>query len=294
MEPLISVILPVYKENVRWIEKSVSSILSQSFSSFELIIVLDDPDNIDAERFIREVSSKDSRVRSYKNNKNRGLIYNLNFMSKVSRGKYIARMDADDIAMPDRLEKQLKYLVEHRLDIVGSQMIVVDSEDKPVRMLAKTKPLVNSSDPSILFRTPAYHPTWLAKRDVILTLGYRNVYCAEDYDLLLRSLLKGYQVGNSQECLLYYRVNTGSISNEKSYDQMLMKERVISLFKKGRLIDEVPSCRPNVVCRKFHGVAHSLFIIFSKGRLKYAPLVIPIILLSSLYRRHFFRAILNR
>ena len=102
----ISVILSAYNEEERWFRKAVESILNQSFKEFELILILDNPNNELLDKIIKEYKEKDSRIIYIKNEKNLGLVESLNRGIKASSGLYIARMDADDIAKPTRIEKQ--------------------------------------------------------------------------------------------------------------------------------------------------------------------------------------------
>ena len=118
---LVSVILPAYNAQDT-IAESIDSILNQSFRDFELIVINDGSTDA-TEKVIAQYD--DSRIRYFANPGNQGLIYTLNRGLELSQGKYIARMDADDISLPARFEKQVRILEEHPEIIVCGPLIKV-------------------------------------------------------------------------------------------------------------------------------------------------------------------------
>src|SRR5688572_5358734 len=115
--PPVSVVLPVYNGQ-QYIHEAVSSIQNQSFQDFEFLIV-DDGSTDDTPAILQEFARRDDRIRLY-HQENSGLISSLNRMCRVARGLYIARMDADDISLPNRLRRQIDYLDSHSdVGIVG-------------------------------------------------------------------------------------------------------------------------------------------------------------------------------
>ncbi|OEE42266.1 glycosyltransferase family 2 protein [Vibrio anguillarum] len=295
IDTLISVILPIYKEPLEWVKDSVNSILTQDESNFELIVILDCPDNIPVNEWIKSIGKSDSRIKLYENSCNKGLIYNLNYMISIAKGKYIARMDADDISFENRLSEQRKFLEDKNLDIVGCNMLCIDEFGDEIKPMSKQLEMVTKNNPEIFFKSPAYHPTWFAKKNILKDLKYRQVKHAEDYDLLLRALMKGMKIGNVQGYLLKYRVNRSSISNKNSYYQMLMKEKIINLYMENRLNTCIPSSENNSrLIISIHKLAHILFLKFSKRKKILFPLIVPICILSGLYRAHFKRYILMK
>lgn len=113
MNPSVSVIMGVYKEPLEWIRQAVDSILSQTFSDFEFIILLDNPNYVEGLNLLKEYESKDNRIVIVCNDENIGLTKSLNKGLALARGKYIARMDADDISLPNRFEYQFSFMEEH-------------------------------------------------------------------------------------------------------------------------------------------------------------------------------------
>lgn len=231
----ISVVMGVYNESSDYLIQSVDSILNQTFSDFEFIIILDNPANEMLKQILQDYAKRDSRICFLINEKNIGLAMTLNRGIKMSTGKYIARMDADDIALPERLEKQYSYLENNPLiDILATNIEYIDekglnighgekqpvSSDKIKRMLAYVNILAHSSV--------------MMRKDKILSIGlYRNFPTSQDRDLWSRAVSADFQFGMLNECLLKYRLNSQGISSSKSYMQTLIS-LYISLLTKER------------------------------------------------------------
>ena len=118
--PLISVIVPVYKVEP-YLSRCIDSILSQTFTDFEFLILNDSPDNTEIEDIVLEYAKQDGRIKYSKNDKNMGITPSRNKLLKMATGEYVAVFDHDDISYPDRLEKEVKYLDEHKnIGVVSS------------------------------------------------------------------------------------------------------------------------------------------------------------------------------
>ena len=127
--PLISVLLPLYNEPISLAKQAIDSILNQTFSHLEVILLLDNPQNTELINLIQDYEGKDNRVITHINSSNKGLPETLNAGIHKAKGKYIARMDGDDISAPTRIEKQLKFLLEHpHIDLVGSNAYAINEE----------------------------------------------------------------------------------------------------------------------------------------------------------------------
>ena len=109
---LVSIIMSTYKEEEIFLRQAIESILNQSYKDFEYIIILDNPDNNLHIRIIKEYANLDKRIKFYVNEKNMGLTASLNKGLGLAKGKYICRMDADDISINKRIENQKRYLEE--------------------------------------------------------------------------------------------------------------------------------------------------------------------------------------
>lgn len=229
-KPLISVIMPVYN-GMPYLEQAIESILKQSYKNLELIIV-DDKSTDDSVLFAKKI--KDTRVRIIRNLKNIGIANSLNIAIDSSRGDYIARMDADDISMPKRLEKQLKFLQKNKsISICGSFVYLIN--DKGEIIGTKKYPEKNKDLKKALnFYSPIIHPTFFGKSTFFKKLsGYNPDFeYAEDYELLVRSREK-YKMANVPQYLLKWRLwdKRRSRLNMKKMDNLDFKIKLINLKK---------------------------------------------------------------
>ena len=133
MEPQVSIIMPVYNGE-KFLKEAIESILSQTFTDFEFIIVNDG--SIDSSlKIIREYANRDSRIKII-DQKNTGIIGALNNALKASKGTYIARMDSDDISNPDRLKKQIEYIEKENAYLCGTWAISIDKNGKEIKQPA--------------------------------------------------------------------------------------------------------------------------------------------------------------
>ena len=202
--------MPVYNGE-KYLTGAIESILRQSFSDFEFIIVNDgSTDTTDA----IVGSFNDSRIVYIKNNENHGLVSSLNTGIKATRGQYIARMDADDISLSGRLQRQLDFLRAHPdVDIVGSAMKRIDAYDRPSALLHRPTKHLDIKWAS-LFSTPMFHPTVMAKASVFKdNLFDAELHNSEDYELWSRLLFTTpTKFANISEPLLNYRVYSNSFT----------------------------------------------------------------------------------
>lgn len=221
MIALVSVIMSTYNENESYIRTSVSSVLKQTLSDLELIIVIDNPENEAAVRTVNAFAAEDSRVRVLCNERNLGLVRTLNKAIAAAGGAVLARMDADDIALPQRLEKQLAFMEREHIDIVGAATQYIDENGSPTGSghIYRTEEQLHRL---LRFENGLCHPTWMVRREVYEQLnGYRDIDSCEDYDFLLRAIEKGYRLGMVDEVLLYYRYNKNGISQSREFRQFL-------------------------------------------------------------------------
>lgn len=229
---MISVIMSTYKEDERLLRESIESILNQSYKDFEYIIILDYPDNDVHKRVIEEYALKDDRIHFYVNEKNMGLTDSLNRGLSLCHGEYIARMDADDISLPDRLERQMKYLEKNHYDLIGGITEMIN-ENGSLLYSIKSVP----TDPKKINKALRYsqciaHPTWLGRKEVFeKNAGYRHMPLCEDYDFTLRAVLNGFVVSNLNEAVLKYRMTSNSISRSNLFEQYLYMSYITNEYK---------------------------------------------------------------
>ena len=233
---MITVIMSTYKEDERLLRESIESILNQTYKDFEYIIILDYPDNDVHKSVIEEYALKDDRIHFYINEKNMGLTDSLNRGLSLCHGEYIARMDADDISLPDRLERQMKYLEKNHYDLIGGITEMIN-ENGSLLYSIKSVP----TDPKKINKALRYsqciaHPTWLGKKEVFeKNAGYRHMPLCEDYDFTLRAVLNGFVISNLNEPVLKYRMTSNSISRSNLFEQYLYMSYITNEYKNKRV-----------------------------------------------------------
>lgn len=216
IEPRISVVMPVHGNGVH-LGEAISSILTQSFDDFELIIVSEIGTSQESIDLIDGVC--DERVRHFVNKQRLGLAQSLNLGLKEARGEFVARMDADDVSEPLRFERQVRYLEGHpNVGIIGAGAAVIDERGGFIRRHAFSEDDLPTGWRLFFFNSIA-HPTVMARLDILRQLGGYNPeaeFC-EDYDLWLRAT-ETTMVENMPEMLLRYRVHELSVTqlNPKS------------------------------------------------------------------------------
>lgn len=220
MQELVSILMSTFNENIRELEQSVSSILNQTYKNIEFVIINDNPVNTELESFLKSII--DRRVIVLRNEKNIGLANSLNKAISYANGKYIARMDADDISISNRIEMQVTYLNENKLDLVGSWINYMDEAGKKVS-IAKFPIRQRYIEFFLKWGTCMPHPTWLGKKTVFEKLKYRDIPLCEDYDFICRCINEKYRLGNVNQVLLNYRVRDASISNSNREMQYIIR-----------------------------------------------------------------------
>lgn len=186
-KPLVSVIMSEFNTNEELLVDSINSILNQTYKNFEFIII-DDCGRNDLNEIINKIDDK--RIKYYKNDKNMGLVYSLNKAIKMSNGKYIARMDTDDYAYPDRLELEVDFLEKNKnIDIISSRADFYDGKD----IWGESKFFGKVDRKIILKGSPLIHPATMYKKTAIDKIGgYLNYYRCEDYATWIELFINGY------------------------------------------------------------------------------------------------------
>ncbi|MCI9582933.1 glycosyltransferase [Clostridiaceae bacterium] len=233
---MISVVMSTYNETAEELRGSINSILKQSYQDMEFIILNDNPERDDLKEILKFYGNSDTRISVIDNKKNMGLAASLNVGIREANGEYIARMDADDISLPHRLEKELDFLKRNGLDLASCFVVRMDEDGKELpadeQENAFTLTDAGSLLPIINF---IKHPAVLGKTEVFRELnGYRALVPAEDYDLWLRMVSGGFRIGCMEERLLKYRVRRTGISKSNQYMQYITAGYARNLYKERR------------------------------------------------------------
>ena len=231
MNPEISVILPVYNGG-KYLREAIDSILNQTFKDFEFIII-DDGSTDDSSDIINMYS--DERIKFIKQN-NKGLAYTLNIGIKNSSGRYIARMDQDDISHPERFEKQYKFMESHHeCVVVGSAALIIDMDGEF---------LYNSSQPSHcaqikkgLPSSPFFHSSTMFRKRVVLQCGgyYEEIRHHFEDLILWNKMAQLGELRNIAEPLIKYRLVPSAMTNRSIETGVMMRRICENILQYGRI-----------------------------------------------------------
>jgi glycosyltransferase involved in cell wall biosynthesis len=217
--PAISVILPVFNAE-KYLKDSIESLLAQSFGDFELIII-DDCSTDKSFEILKTFA--DPRIRLYRNDENLKVVKTLNKGLKLAQSKFIARMDADDIAHPQRFEQQIKFFDKNPdVDIVGTWVQTFGTESDIMRAAIEHDHI----KVRLFFLNPMFHPVVMFKRDSFLNndLWYRDFYSnAEDYGLWVEAIDK-VKFANIPQILLKYRIHATNVSVLKASNKQVLND----------------------------------------------------------------------
>jgi glycosyltransferase involved in cell wall biosynthesis len=210
-EPAISVLMPVYNAE-RYLLAAVESLLAQTFEDFELL-VLDDGSTDNSLSILREFEANDSRIR-VRSRENRGLVASLNELIAIARGRYLARMDSDDVCRPQRFARQITYLDAHPECVAaGTRVLFIDPEGMPIFAPDNklTHEEIDSGHMSGVRGMRICHPSVMMRKAAVMQVGkYRDRRFAEDLDLFLRLAEIG-RLANLPEVLFEYRQHFDSL-----------------------------------------------------------------------------------
>lgn len=211
-KPLVSIVIPSFNAG-SYIRECLESIFFQTYKNIEIIII-DDCSTDNTQKIVKTFQKKDKRIRYFKNSTNQGVAEAFNFGVLQAKSKLIARMDADDIMFPDRIEKQTQYLLEQPdTVVVGGQCVVINKQGEITG--SKNFPLTDKQIKDQLFQTvPMQQPTIMINTALIPTvdnLTRKRFSPAEDYDLFFRLSQYG-KFANLKSNTLYYREHDTNIS----------------------------------------------------------------------------------
>lgn len=220
--------MPVYNAE-RYLVEAIESLLSQSRPDFE-ILAHDDGSSDRSFAILQAYAERDIRVR-VSSDVNRGIVGTLNALLSTARGEYLARMDADDISLPHRFERQVDYLDSHPdCVVVGSYCLFIDPDGRPIceQHFETSHEEIEAAHLSGRGGARICHPSTMLRKSAVLAIGgYENFEFAEDLDLWLRIAVLG-KLGNIPEVLLKYRHTMNSVSYAHSSKQVRTARRAIN------------------------------------------------------------------
>ncbi|WP_281639553.1 glycosyltransferase family 2 protein [Capnocytophaga sputigena] len=290
MKEKISVLIPTYNVG-KFVEKAIRSVMQQSYTNLEIIVV-DDFSTDDTFSILQKLANEDSRIKLFRNKQNMKIAATLNFAIEQASGKYIARIDGDDIADNTRIETLYNYLQEHlEVKLVSSNLFSINEKDAILK-----EEIYPESFESIkkvaLFSSPVSHH-WLTYKYIYEKYGNYRMSGAEDYDFILRLISNNVPLANVQKGLYYLRIREGNtistmgLSQIKlsNYAKKLHKERV----KNNTLTDSYSlealkkylTTSPFIT--KMHNISASLFRKFVLRKKREGIIYLPLAILFSPY-----------
>lgn len=207
VKPRISVIMAVYNAQT-YLEEAIESILGQSFTDFEFLI-LDDCSTDNSSKIIDLYAAKDVRIKVITNEENLGLTKNLNKLIHLADGEFLARMDADDISLNSRFKEQIEFFDSHPdIDILGT--FSQDISEDGIVIGERTVPVSHKEIIKLLPKlNPLSHPTVMFRASIISKVGgYDERFrTSQDYHLWFKAVGKGLKINNIPKILFQYRMN---------------------------------------------------------------------------------------
>jgi len=208
--PKVTVLMPVYNGE-KYLREAIDSILNQTFADFEFLII-NDGSTDDSEKIIK--SYQDPRIKLVDNEINLGLIKSLNKGIDLAKGKYIARMDQDDISFSNRLKTQINFMNKHpKMGISGTWAKIIGKKNKKY---IKTYSNLEKIKATILFKSVIIHPSVIIRKAMLdkYVLKYdENFKQSEDYELWSRAI-KYFPISNIKKYLIHYRIHKENTSHQ--------------------------------------------------------------------------------
>ena len=207
MSDLISVIMSVYKEPIEAVQHSIESVLSQTYKNWELIIVLDCPDNIPVKDYLAQTAEQHKNVFFIENEVNIGLGASLNKAVSLASGVFCARMDAEDFSFKDRFERQVNYILSKpEVDLLFTQWQEIYS-DGQIRKRQPVSRDVRHIEKNFFIKSLLLHPTLLTRTEILKKHPYPEMDRPEDWVLFLDLIRFGYKFDLVEDILYTYVVD---------------------------------------------------------------------------------------
>ena len=221
-DPHISVIMPVYNDG-SFLNEAIESILYQTYNNFEFIVI-DDGSTDNSLNIIK--SYGDQRILILQHDKNKGISKALNYGLRYAKGRFIARMDANDIALSERFDKQIKYLIkEKEIGLVTCLHENINTEGKPIQTLNRDISPSNSQV-CTFFRNYIPHSSVMIDRDIITDIKYNEDCAAEDFDLWIQ-LSEKTEFYMIPDVLMKIRIDKKGLSQRNKQNCELSQKRII-------------------------------------------------------------------
>lgn len=243
VNPKISVIMSTYNR-AKLLPRSIESILNQTYGDFEFIII-NDGSTDDTGEILKEYARKDDRVKIITNPMNRGLIYSLDKGLNAARGQYIARMDDDDISLPDRFKRQIHYMENHpKITVLGTRAYV-EKEGGFIKSWGYEE--ADKNKILMFFEVPVFHPSVMMRASFLKNhhIRYQSKYLsAEDTYLWYQIAMAGGRITNLKEPLMIRVANSpkkkGYFTQQGLSFQAYLRQHLSDYMDASKLIFPLP------------------------------------------------------
>lgn len=217
--PKISALMPVYNSNLAYLKETIESVLNQTFSDFEFLILNDSPQNLELENFILEYAKKDERIRYFKNPRNLGISGSRNKLIDLAKGEFLAVIDHDDISVKERFEKEVAFLeANEEVGVVGGGIELMANKKKEFLPTKSVDIKIR-----LMLKYAIMHPTSMIRKSILQEnqISYNALYSpCEDYKLHC-DLIDKTEFANLDEVMLHYRnYENTSESNSTAMDRI--------------------------------------------------------------------------
>lgn len=238
MNEKISVLMSIYKnDKPEWLKIAVESVVNQTYKPDEIVLIIDGPVSDELNNMVEDLKKSYDILNVHPLKENIGLGRVLEMGVPMCKNEYIARMDSDDISMPNRFETQLKVMDENDLDIVGSY--TSEFCDDPEQILSIREVPLSQEDIKnyIKGRNPYNHPTVMMKKSACIAAGgYQHMHYCEDYYLWCRMLLSGAKMANIAESLVKMRVNNNTYKRRGGYKYFKSQKQLFKFMRKNGIL----------------------------------------------------------
>ncbi|MFK8265479.1 glycosyltransferase family 2 protein [Capnocytophaga cynodegmi] len=234
MKEKISVLIPTYNVE-KFVEQALRSVMNQTYSNLEIIIV-DDCSTDNTYEILTKIAEEDDRIKLLRNETNLKIAETLNLALKQSTGKYIVRMDGDDISHPERINILYIFLKNNPdIKLVGSNYSFIDEENNSIKKEVLQPETFQTIKKVAMYSSPVLH-IWMTYRDIYTKYGNYRMAGVEDYDFVLRLISNNVKLANIQKNIYSVRLRDGNTISSMgllqrkafNYTKKLYRERILS------------------------------------------------------------------
>lgn len=299
--PELTCLMTTYREPIGILRQAIDSILNQSYRDFRFLIIVDDPSATQIIDLICDYVKKDVRVSYLINNINLGLALSLNRGINMIDTKYVARMDADDISLPQRFEKQIIYLKANPdVDLLGAYVTCIDYDGNELHQRSPRPCKAAQIKKCMKYMNAFAHPTLMGKTKVFKKFLYRDLKYSQDYDFTCRLLESGCRLENIPESLLLYRMAQNleslKIVNQRIAFCTIQKYFQAATLNETDVVDKINYELESADIQKTYTAiicGNKFFIYCKRNRFDMACLMLMKSILGSKYQRQYFYGILK-